>query len=85
MAPIHPRMPAIPVPRDYERWLAPADPMRLPIDLLRPFDSEQLKAWKVSTDVGNVHNDRPDLIDVQPESKALAESLSLFPNRGIQP
>jgi putative SOS response-associated peptidase YedK len=52
--------------------------MRLPIDLLRPFDSEQLKAWKVSTDVGNVKNDRPDLIDVQPESKAPPESLKLF-------
>jgi putative SOS response-associated peptidase YedK len=70
MAPIYPRMPAILALRDYERWLAPADPKRLPIDLLRPFDSEQLKAWKVSTDVGNVKNDRPDLIDVQPKSKA---------------
>jgi putative SOS response-associated peptidase YedK len=78
MAPIHPRMPAILAPRDYERWLAPADPMRLPIDLLRPFDSEQLKAWKVSTDVGNVKNDRPDLIDVQPESKVPPKNLDLF-------
>jgi putative SOS response-associated peptidase YedK len=80
MAPIHSRMPAILAARDYERWLAPADPMRLPIDLLRPFDSEQLKAWKVSTDVGNVKNDRPDLIDVQPESKVPPKSLDLFPS-----
>jgi putative SOS response-associated peptidase YedK len=43
MAPIHSRMPAILAPRDYERWLAPADPERLPMDLLRPFDSEQLR------------------------------------------
>jgi putative SOS response-associated peptidase YedK len=68
MALIHSRMPVILAPRDYERWLAPADPARL-MDLLRPFDSEQLKAWKVSAEVGNVKNDRPDLIDVQPESK----------------
>jgi len=47
-------MPAILAPRDYERWLAPADPMRLPIDLLPPFDTEQLKAWKISADVGNI-------------------------------
>jgi len=79
MAPIHSRMPAILAPRDYERWLAPADPMRLPIDLLRPFDSEQLKAWKVSTDVGNVKNDRPDLIDVQPESQAPLREAQSFP------
>jgi putative SOS response-associated peptidase YedK len=78
MAPIHSRMPVILAPRDYERWLAPADPARLPMDLLRPFDSEQLKAWKVSPEVGNVKNDRPDLIDVQPESKTPPESVSVF-------
>jgi putative SOS response-associated peptidase YedK len=78
MAPIHSRMPVILAPREYERWLAPADPARLPMDLLRSFDSEQLKAWKVSAEVGNVKNDRPDLIGVQPESKTPPESLSLF-------
>jgi len=60
--------------------MAPAGgPARLPLDLLRPFDSEQLKAWKVSAEVGKVKNDRPDLIDVQPESKTPPESFSLFP------
>jgi putative SOS response-associated peptidase YedK len=78
MAPIHSRMPVILAPRDYERWLAPADPARLPIDLLRPFDSEHLKTWKVSAEVGNVKNDRPDLIHVQHESKIPSENLSLF-------
>ena len=49
------------------------------MDLLRPFDSEQLKAWKVSAEVGNVKNDRPDLIDVQPESKIPPREPQSFP------
>lgn len=46
-APIHERMPVIISPRDYERWLAPADPTRLPIDLLRPYSSGDMTARKV--------------------------------------
>src|ERR1039458_8888272 len=55
--PIHNRMPVILAPRDYERWLAPADPAHLPIDLLRPFPPEAMTVWKVSSAVGNVRND----------------------------
>jgi len=55
--PIHNRMPVILAPRDYERWLAPADPAHLPIDLLRPFPPEAMTMWKVSSAVGNVRND----------------------------
>jgi putative SOS response-associated peptidase YedK len=60
--PLHNRMPVILAPRDYERWLAPADPAHLPIDLLRPFPAEGMTAWKVSNAVGNVKNDEPGLI-----------------------
>ncbi|HTV53332.1 MAG TPA: SOS response-associated peptidase [Terriglobia bacterium] len=60
-APIHDRMPVILAPKDYERWMAPADPAQLPIDLLRPYDADQMKAWKVGAAVGNVHNNMPDL------------------------
>jgi putative SOS response-associated peptidase YedK len=63
MEPFHDRMPAILDPKDYERWLAPAEPSQLPVDLLRPYPAEEMKAWKVSTDVGNVRNNRPELID----------------------
>jgi putative SOS response-associated peptidase YedK len=66
MTTIHSRMPAILAPRNYERWLAPADHLaRLLVDLLRPFDSEAMTAWMVGKDVGNVKNDSPDLIAVQ--------------------
>jgi len=56
MEPFHDRMPAILRPEDYECWLAPAEISRLPLDLLIPYPDEQIKAWKVSKDVGNVRN-----------------------------
>jgi putative SOS response-associated peptidase YedK len=61
MEPYHDRMPVILHPNDYERWMAPGDPAQLPADLLRPYGTDEMKAWKVSSDVGNVRNNRPDL------------------------
>lgn len=58
---IHDRMPVILHRQDYERWLAPAEPSQLPIDLLRPFPAEEMKAWKVGSAVGNVRNNSPEL------------------------
>ena len=63
MQPIHDRMPVILKPSDYGRWLEPGDPQRLPIDLLRPYDAEQMMTWKVSAAVGNVRNNNPGLIE----------------------
>ena len=62
MRPIHNRMPVIIPPKEYERWMAPADPAHLPVDLLRPYPAEEMKAWKVSRAVGNVRNNSPRLI-----------------------
>ena len=62
MEPIHNRMPLILHRQDYERWLAVADPAQLPVDLLRPFPAEEMKAWPVSRAVGNVRNNSPGLI-----------------------
>lgn len=59
---MHNRMPVIIPEREYQRWLEPGDPNRPPVDLLRPFDAEKMKAWKVSKEVGNVKNDMPDLL-----------------------
>ena len=63
MEPFHDRMPVILRPDDYERWLAPADPARLPIDLLRPYPDDEMAAWKVGKDVGNVRNNWPELVE----------------------
>ena len=59
---IHTRMPVILERKDYDRWMAPADSAQLPVDLLRPFPSEQMRLWKVSSAVGSVRNNNPDLV-----------------------
>jgi putative SOS response-associated peptidase YedK len=63
---IHDRMPVILRPGDYERWLDPGDTERPPIDLLRPYDAELMRVWKVGPEVGNVKNDRPELCEPLP-------------------
>jgi putative SOS response-associated peptidase YedK len=63
MEPIHNRMPVVLHQQDYERWLDPGDPERLPVDLLRPFPADEMKSWKVGRDVGNTRNNRPELIE----------------------
>jgi putative SOS response-associated peptidase YedK len=60
---IHNRMPVIVARKDYERWMAPAEPSHLPVDLLRSYPAEEMKAWPVSQDVGNVRNNRPGLVE----------------------
>jgi len=62
LEPIHNRMPVILAPKDYQRWLDPGVPTHPPIDLLRPYPAEEMKAWKVGSAVGNVRNNEPGLI-----------------------
>jgi putative SOS response-associated peptidase YedK len=62
LEPIHNRMPVILAPKDYQRWLEPGEPTHPPIDLLRPYPAEEMKAWKVGSAVGNVRNNTPELI-----------------------
>jgi putative SOS response-associated peptidase YedK len=61
MEPIHDRMPVIVAAQDYQRWLEPGDPAKPPVDLLRPYPAEEMRAWKVGPAVGNVKNDSPEL------------------------
>ncbi len=79
MEPFHDRMPAILSPRDFDRWLgtgeAETQPM-LPLDLLKPFPAEKMKAWKVGNKVGNTRNNSPDLLLPQEENSPT--NLSLF-------
>ena len=56
MEPIHNRMPVILAREDYERWIAPTDPAHLPVDLLKPYPAEEMKAWKIGRAVGNTQN-----------------------------
>ncbi len=56
-------MPVILAPKDYPRWLAPADFSQLPVDLLRPYPEDEMEMWKVRSDVGNVRYESPELAD----------------------
>ena len=62
MAPIHPRMPVILHARDYDRWLDREETERLPVDLLRPFESEAMEMYEANPKVGNVRNNGPELM-----------------------
>src|SRR5436189_134604 len=55
---IHNRMPAILSPADYSRWLSEEPD---PNDLLRPFPSEPMRIWAISTRVNNPENDDPSI------------------------
>jgi putative SOS response-associated peptidase YedK len=57
---IHDRMPAILHREDYDRWLGPE---RDPRDALRPFPSELLWMWPISTRVNSPMNDDEHLRD----------------------
>jgi putative SOS response-associated peptidase YedK len=74
----HDRMPAIIRRQDYQRWLEPGSEEQPPIDLIRPFDSDKMKAWRVDRRVNNVKNNEPSLCepikeDAPPEKPAGAE------------
>lgn len=60
----HHRMPVILDPEDYALWLDPGirDPEQLQ-PLLRPYSSEALTAYPVSTRVNNPSNDIPECIE----------------------
>ena len=62
MARIHPRMPVILHPKDYDRWLDREETERLPIYLLRPFESEEMEAFEANPDVGNARNNGPEML-----------------------
>jgi putative SOS response-associated peptidase YedK len=64
MATIHNRMPVILAPTSYDQWLDPTfqhiEPLKA---LLRPYPSEELTAYPVSTLVNNPRHDAPQCLD----------------------
>jgi len=61
--PIHDRMPVILAPEAYDLWMDPdlTDAERFKA-FLKPYPSERMLAYRVSTAVNNPKNDQPDLI-----------------------
>ena len=62
MSRIHPRMPVILHARDYDRWLDREETERLPLDLLRPYESEEMEVYEANPKVGNFGNNGPEMM-----------------------
>jgi putative SOS response-associated peptidase YedK len=60
-------MPVIVEPKDYDRWMDPSTAP--PLDLLRPYAANQMRAWPVGGLVGNVRNNAPNLLDEVQENQ----------------
>jgi putative SOS response-associated peptidase YedK len=60
VAEIHDRMPAILSPADYIRWLSDEPD---PHEMLRPFPSEPMKMWAISSRVNKPKNDEASILD----------------------
>jgi putative SOS response-associated peptidase YedK len=61
---IHDRLALILKPRDYDRWLTSDDKEdpRLPLDLLYPLDSDEMKMVPANPAVGNWRNNGPEML-----------------------
>ena len=73
MSRVHPRMPCILHPRDYDRWLDREETERLPLDLLRPLESEEMEMYEANPKVGNVRNNGPELMRAAAKAAADGE------------
>ena len=62
MASIHPRMPVILHSRDYDRWLDREETARPPLDLMRPYESEEMEVHEADPKVGNSRNNGPEMV-----------------------
>jgi putative SOS response-associated peptidase YedK len=61
---IHDRLALILKPKDYDRWLTTDDreDPRLPLDLLHPLDSDEMKMVRANPAVGNWRNNGPEML-----------------------
>lgn len=62
MKDIHDRMPAILLPEQEQIWLDTTLPASEVMKIIEPYPSDLMKAYKVSSSVGNVRNNSEDLI-----------------------
>ena len=62
MSRIHPRMPVILHAQDYDRWLDREETDRLPLDMLKPYESEGMEMYEANPKVGNFRNNGPEML-----------------------
>lgn len=72
LADLHDRMPVILPSSRWAAWLGEDDASEADlVGMLEPFAAEQMRMWSVSRDVGNVRNDRPELLEALPQQALL--------------
>jgi putative SOS response-associated peptidase YedK len=76
----HDRMPVILDPENYELWLDPGfrntDAL---LELLKPYNAESMRGWRVSARVNSVQNDDAECIaEYHPEPPPIEAQISLF-------
>lgn len=62
-AEVHNCMPVILHARDYDRWLNRSDMERPPVDLLRPYEADEMLASACNPLVGNPRNNGPEMLN----------------------
>ena len=62
-AEVHSRLPVILHDRDYDRWLDRGEREGPPVDLLRPYEAEDMTATPCNPMVGNVRNSGPEMLN----------------------
>lgn len=68
---MHPRMPGILHSQDWDRWLDRNETERLPLDLLQPYEAEEVELYKANPAVGNVRSNRPETMQAAVEGDLL--------------
>jgi putative SOS response-associated peptidase YedK len=63
MGDLHHRMPLILTPENYADWLDPDAATSQTDELLQMTPATELQAWKVSLEVNNPVNDRPEVTE----------------------
>jgi putative SOS response-associated peptidase YedK len=63
MEPIHDRMPVIINPDNYDAWLDPGTPLPDALAMLKPYEPELMRAYRVGKAVGSVKAEGPELIE----------------------
>lgn len=71
MRPIHERMPVLLHPEQEEEWLSCESANEHLLSLLKPYPSEELKAYPVSSLVNSPANDSPQVLETAPEQGSL--------------
>ncbi len=62
MEPIHNRMPVILSRTEEHEWLSDSDPLDL-LPILDPYEADDMEAYEIGKDVGNVANNYPELLN----------------------